>query len=63
MAKTNKIETTSLPLTGIRVMAFCHMVMGRTYGMILGDLRADVIKVEPLKGDTAWRYGQYGVWL
>ena len=40
------------PLKGIRVIEFCHMVMGPTCGMILGDLGADVIKVEPLKGDT-----------
>ena len=60
MAKTNKIETTSLPLTGIRVMEFCHMVMGPTCGMVLGDLGADVIKVEPLKGDTTRRLKRQG---
>src|SRR3954464_465683 len=41
----------SLPLSGIRVVEFSHMVMGPTCGMILGDLGAEVIKVEPPGGD------------
>src|ERR671926_510913 len=41
-----------LPLAGIRVVEFTHMVMGPTCGMILGDLGAEVIKVEPLTGDN-----------
>ena len=36
-----------LPLAGIRVLEFCHTIMGPTAGVILGDLGADVIKVEP----------------
>ena len=43
--------TPNLPLAGIRVVEFSHMVMGPTCGMILGDLGADVIKVEPVTGD------------
>ena len=42
---------TSLPLAGIRVVEFTHMVMGPTCGMILADLGAEVIKVEPPGGD------------
>jgi crotonobetainyl-CoA:carnitine CoA-transferase CaiB-like acyl-CoA transferase len=42
----------SLPLAGIRVVEFTHMVMGPTCGMVLGDLGAEVIKVEPLGGDS-----------
>lgn len=38
-------------LSDIRVVEFSHMVMGPTCGMILGDLGAEVIKVEPLGGD------------
>lgn len=38
-------------LTGIRVLEFSHMVMGPTVGMVLADLGAEVIKVEPLGGD------------
>ena len=36
------------------------MVMGPTCGMVLGDLGADVIKVEPLKGDTTRRLKRQG---
>ncbi len=41
-----------LPLAGLRVIEFTHMVMGPTCGMILADLGAEVIKVEPLAGDN-----------
>ena len=40
-----------LPLTGLRVVEFTHMVMGPTCGMVLADMGAEVIKVEPLQGD------------
>ncbi|MBI3068548.1 MAG: CoA transferase [Betaproteobacteria bacterium] len=41
----------NLPLEGVRVIEFVHMVMGPTCGLILGDLGAEVIKVEPPEGD------------
>ncbi|HET9576495.1 MAG TPA: CoA transferase [Usitatibacter sp.] len=41
-----------LPLAGVRVVEFSHMVMGPTCGLILADLGAEVVKVEPEgKGD------------
>ena len=40
-----------LPLAGLRVVEFTHMVMGPTCGMVLADLGAEVIKVEPVDGD------------
>jgi len=40
-----------LPLEGLRVIEFTHMVMGPTCGMILADLGAEVIKIEPPGGD------------
>lgn len=43
------------PLAGIRVVEFAHMVMGPTCGLILADLGADVIKVEPPEGDNTRR--------
>jgi crotonobetainyl-CoA:carnitine CoA-transferase CaiB-like acyl-CoA transferase len=44
-------KTAGLPLDGVRVVEFCHMVMGPTCGLVLADMGADVIKVEPLEGD------------
>jgi len=45
------LPPTGLPLEGIRVIEFSHMVMGPSCGMILADLGAEVIKVEPPEGD------------
>ncbi len=45
----------SLPLAGIRVVEFTHMVMGPTCGMVLADLGAEVIKIEPVTGDNTRR--------
>ncbi len=42
----------TLPYAGLKVIEFTHMVMGPTCGLILADLGADVIKIEPLKGDN-----------
>lgn len=43
------------PLAGIKVIEFTHMVMGPAIGVILADLGAAVVKVEPLKGDNTRR--------
>jgi crotonobetainyl-CoA:carnitine CoA-transferase CaiB-like acyl-CoA transferase len=46
----------TLPLSGIRVVEFSHMVMGPSCGLVLGDLGADVIKIEPVgEGDNTRR--------
>ena len=46
------VEEKKRPYTGLRVVEFTHMVMGPTCGMVLADLGAEVIKVEPPKGDN-----------
>jgi crotonobetainyl-CoA:carnitine CoA-transferase CaiB-like acyl-CoA transferase len=43
------------PLAGLRVVEFTHMVMGPTCGMVLADLGAEVIKVEPIDGEATRR--------
>lgn len=43
------------PLQGLRVVEFTHMVMGPTCGMVLADLGAEVIKVEPIDGEGTRR--------
>ncbi len=40
-----------MPLQGIKVLEFSHMVMGPSAGLVLADLGADVVKVEPIAGD------------
>lgn len=42
-------------LSGIKVVEFTHMVMGPAAGLILADLGADVVKVEPVGGDKTRR--------
>ena len=44
------------PLDGVRVVEFSHMVMGPTCGLILADLGADVVKVEPAPRGDNTRY-------
>jgi crotonobetainyl-CoA:carnitine CoA-transferase CaiB-like acyl-CoA transferase len=46
------MSTQTLPYNQIRMVEFTHMVMGPTCGMLLADLGAEVIKVEPLSGDN-----------
>jgi crotonobetainyl-CoA:carnitine CoA-transferase CaiB-like acyl-CoA transferase len=55
MADPGKLANDALPLAGIRVLEFAHAIMGPSAGLILADLGADVIKVEPIGGDTTRR--------
>ena len=49
-----------LPLAGVRVIEMTHMVMGPTCGMILAQLGAEIIKVEPPVGDKTRSLGGMG---
>jgi crotonobetainyl-CoA:carnitine CoA-transferase CaiB-like acyl-CoA transferase len=50
------MDKPDLPLAGVRVVEFVHMIMGPSCGLILGDLGAEVIKIEPLpNGDNTRR--------
>jgi crotonobetainyl-CoA:carnitine CoA-transferase CaiB-like acyl-CoA transferase len=54
--------TSPTPLKGLNVVEFTHMVMGPTAGMVLADLGASVVKVEPAPdGDTTRRLTGSGV--
>jgi crotonobetainyl-CoA:carnitine CoA-transferase CaiB-like acyl-CoA transferase len=55
MAISAADATETLPLAGIRALEFCHTIMGPSAGMLLADLGADVIKVEPAAGDATRR--------
>lgn len=49
-------------LDGVKVIEFSHMVMGPACGMVLADLGADVVKVEPApQGDNTRRLTGVGV--
>ena len=60
MNDTNTAAAT-LPLAGLRVIEFTHMVMGPTCGMILADLGAEVIKIEPPEGDKTRKLPGLGI--
>ncbi len=48
-------DTEMLPLSGLKVVELTHMVMGPSTGLILGDMGAEVIRVEPIGGDRTRR--------
>jgi len=45
------MDQDAYPLAGLKVIEFTHMVMGPSVGVILGDLGADVVRIEPEGGD------------
>src|ERR1700709_963479 len=55
------MTTPNLPLTGVRVVEMTHRVRGRSCGMILAQLGAEVIKVEPPGGDKTRSLGGMGI--
>ena len=49
-------DVTDLPLKGKKVIEFCHVVMGPSCGLVLAELGADVIKVEPAPAGDRTRH-------
>src|SRR3981189_2161983 len=54
------MSTQNLPLSGVRVIEMTHMVRGPPWGMVLAQLGAEVIKVEPPAGDKTRSLGGMG---
>jgi crotonobetainyl-CoA:carnitine CoA-transferase CaiB-like acyl-CoA transferase len=51
----------NLPLQNIIVLEFTHAVMGPAAGLIMADLGAEVIHIEPLEGDSTRRLKGFGI--
>ncbi len=47
--------TLHAPLAGLKVLDFGHTIMGPCAGLLLADLGADVIKIEPIEGESTRR--------
>jgi CoA:oxalate CoA-transferase len=47
------------PLVGVRVLEFCSFINGAFSAALMGDMGAEVIKIEPLVGDGARAWGPF----
>jgi len=54
-------EVQELPLNGVKVLEFGHAVMGPACGVILADMGAEVIHIEPTGGDATRRLKGFGI--
>lgn len=55
----DKTETLAGPLTGVKVLDFCSFINGAYSAAIMGDLGAEVVKIESLSGDLARAWGPF----
>ncbi|MCI0389401.1 MAG: CoA transferase [Acidobacteria bacterium] len=53
------LKQPSGPLVGIKALDLCSFINGAYSAALLGDLGADVIKIEPLSGDNARAWGPF----
>ena len=49
---TSHLNAAAQPLRGIKIVEFTHMVMGPAVGAILVELGAEVVRIEPIGGDS-----------
>lgn len=54
-------DTPSGPLAGVKVLDFGHMVMGPSCGLVLADLGAEVVRIEPPSGDPTRKLKGFGM--
>ncbi len=59
MQNTSEPEQRSGPLAGVRVLDFCSFINGAYSAALMGDLGAEVTKIEPLTGDLARAWGPF----
>ena len=60
MEQASSTVASALPLRGLKVLDFGHTVMGPSCGLILADLGADVVRLEPVDGDPTRRLRGFG---
>ena len=54
------VQPLTPPLKGVRVVELTHTILGPSCGMILADLGAEVVKVEPVDGDRTRKLKGFG---
>ena len=57
--QTTNDNTSFGPLVGVKVIDFCSFINGAYSAALMGDLGAEVIKIEPLTGDLARAWGPF----
>lgn len=57
---TQETARPAAPLQGVRVLDMGQYIAGPGAAMVLGELGASVVKIEPLTGDQARHIGRYG---
>src|SRR5215475_6905694 len=59
MTSSTVSNAPSGPLVGVKVIDFCSFINGAYSAALMGDLGAEVIKIEPLTGDLARAWGPF----
>src|SRR5262245_4075754 len=59
MTSSTVFNMSSGPLVGVKVIDFCSFINGSYSAALMGDLGAEVIKIEPLSGDLARAWGPF----